>query len=178
MSDNTCTDILEKSRDLFSERGYQGTSVQQIADAVGIKKASVYYHFESKQQIFLALVDDLLREVTVYFKEAIKLPRDEAFATAVSESIEYGVARGSILREMRPAMFDPDQPAVKEAMNQKCEMQEAVAAFLEYCGVEKSEIASVIFLDALHGHLQRRIHGDQTASTEAFSTYLQTLFKI
>jgi Transcriptional regulator len=43
--------ILDVAIDLYAQRGFDAVSMQDIADAVGIKKASLYYHFESKDQI-------------------------------------------------------------------------------------------------------------------------------
>ena len=53
---NTKQEILEAALDLFSTRGFEATSVSQIAEAVGIRKASLYSHFESKQEILDALI--------------------------------------------------------------------------------------------------------------------------
>ena len=59
---NTKEQILEVSLDLFSIRGYEATSISQIADAVGLRKASLYSHFASKQDILDTLVDELTKE--------------------------------------------------------------------------------------------------------------------
>ena len=59
---NTKEQILEVSLDLFSIRGYEATSISQIADAVGIRKASLYSHFANKQDILDTLVDELTKE--------------------------------------------------------------------------------------------------------------------
>ena len=57
---NTKQEILEASLDLFSVYGFEATSVSQIADAVGIRKASLYSHFESKQAVLDALILQVL----------------------------------------------------------------------------------------------------------------------
>ncbi len=56
MEKNTKQDILAAALDLFSVQGYEATSISQIADAVGIRKASLYSHFGSKQEILEALI--------------------------------------------------------------------------------------------------------------------------
>jgi len=47
--------ILDVALDLFTEQGYDGTSLRQIAEQLGVTKAALYYHFESKGDILLAL---------------------------------------------------------------------------------------------------------------------------
>jgi AcrR family transcriptional regulator len=49
--------VLDAALDLFSEHGFDGTTIQQIADRLGVTKAALYYHFESpKDEILAALV--------------------------------------------------------------------------------------------------------------------------
>jgi AcrR family transcriptional regulator len=47
--------ILDVALDLFSDQGYDGTSLREIADRLDVTKAALYYHFESKDDILLAL---------------------------------------------------------------------------------------------------------------------------
>lgn len=49
-------EILDAAAQLFSEQGYAGTSTRAIALAVGIKQASLYYHFANKEQILAELL--------------------------------------------------------------------------------------------------------------------------
>ena len=59
---NTKQEILEASLELFSVQGFEATSISQIAGAVGIRKASLYSHFGSKQAILDALVKEILEQ--------------------------------------------------------------------------------------------------------------------
>jgi AcrR family transcriptional regulator len=52
--------ILEAAARIFGEKGYHATSMSDIADAVNLQKASLYYHFDSKQEILVALLDHAL----------------------------------------------------------------------------------------------------------------------
>ncbi|WP_051324867.1 TetR/AcrR family transcriptional regulator [Candidatus Solirubrobacter pratensis] len=52
--------ILDAARTLFAERGYAGTSMRDLADALGMTKAALYYHFPGKADILLALIEPLL----------------------------------------------------------------------------------------------------------------------
>ena len=57
---NTREEILEAALDLFSVNGYEATSISQLADAVGIRKASLYSHFVNKQDILDKIVKMVL----------------------------------------------------------------------------------------------------------------------
>lgn len=60
--------ILDEALKLFSTSGYEATSNSQITDAVGIKKSSLYSHFQSKQEIFDTLIDEL---TTIYEENSL-----------------------------------------------------------------------------------------------------------
>jgi len=47
--------LLDVALDLFTEKGYDGTSLREIAERLGVTKAALYYHFASKEDILMAL---------------------------------------------------------------------------------------------------------------------------
>lgn len=55
--------MLDTALDLFSQHGFDGTSLQLIADRLGVTKAAVYYHFHTKDEILAALVDPSFDEL-------------------------------------------------------------------------------------------------------------------
>jgi AcrR family transcriptional regulator len=56
MAQNTRERILDVARELFTDQGYDVTSLREIADRLGFTKAALYYHFQSKEQILQALL--------------------------------------------------------------------------------------------------------------------------
>jgi AcrR family transcriptional regulator len=52
-------EIITAARQLFSQKGYQATSIDEIARAVGVTKGSIYHHFENKEAILEAVADAL-----------------------------------------------------------------------------------------------------------------------
>lgn len=50
--------IFETSLKLFSEKGYDATSIEEITAVVGVAKGTLYYHFSSKEEIFKFLVEE------------------------------------------------------------------------------------------------------------------------
>jgi AcrR family transcriptional regulator len=64
--------ILDVALDLFTEQGYDGTSLREIAEQLGVTKAALYYHFESKEDILMALhmrIHDFGREALMRIGE-------------------------------------------------------------------------------------------------------------
>ncbi len=66
--------ILEEALRQFSEKGFSGTSMSDIAKPLGISKAALYKHFKSKQQIFDAIIEeseiryrDVLDKLSLHF---------------------------------------------------------------------------------------------------------------
>src|SRR6478736_6418493 len=53
---NAREEILDAAAELFTKIGYAGTSTRRIADAVGIRQASLYHHFATKDDILDALL--------------------------------------------------------------------------------------------------------------------------
>ncbi len=62
-SEETRTRIMDASIKLFSTRGFSAASVDDICDEAGISKGAFYHHFESKQALFLALLDGWLQTI-------------------------------------------------------------------------------------------------------------------
>lgn len=51
--------IQQVALEMFTERGYDGTSLREIAEQLGFTKAALYYHFKSKDAILLSLMTEL-----------------------------------------------------------------------------------------------------------------------
>jgi AcrR family transcriptional regulator len=56
---DTRAEILDVASELFTEKGYDATSLREIADRLGITKAALYYHFRSKDDILRALLEPM-----------------------------------------------------------------------------------------------------------------------
>ena len=56
----TRDDIFEAAAQIFREKGFHGTSMQEIAAAVNLQKASLYHHVSSKQELLAGILDQAL----------------------------------------------------------------------------------------------------------------------
>ena len=53
------TELLERAADLFAERGFNGTTLQDVADTVGLTRAALYHYFDSKEALLTTLVEGI-----------------------------------------------------------------------------------------------------------------------
>jgi AcrR family transcriptional regulator len=68
--------VLDAALELFSEHGFDGTTIQQIADRLGVTKAALYYHFESpKDEILAALIEPASKGLDALLDEFEGRPR-------------------------------------------------------------------------------------------------------
>lgn len=61
--------ILEAAKLLFMQEGFRGISMRQIAEAVGVTKAALYYHFKDKEELFVAIVEEYLLAMSTMIDE-------------------------------------------------------------------------------------------------------------
>jgi AcrR family transcriptional regulator len=73
-------EILDAAAELFTTRGYAATSTRSIAEAVGIRQASMYYHFARKEDLLRELLGQTVAPSLEHADELIagRLPADEA----------------------------------------------------------------------------------------------------
>lgn len=93
--------IIEESLTLFSTKGYKGTTVKDIANAVGIKDSSIYKHFQSKQDILTQIVTEMLKKMEDLSIQ-IGLPKENDFTSAAAY---YGMLTTEGLIELGRQIF-------------------------------------------------------------------------
>jgi len=67
--------IQQVAVELFTEHGYEGTSLREIAERLGVTKAALYYHFRSKEDIIESLVQDFHEQMDELIAWARLQPR-------------------------------------------------------------------------------------------------------
>jgi TetR/AcrR family transcriptional regulator len=125
--------IVDEATRLFAARGFDGTAVQDIADAVGVTKQAVLHHFNSKEQVREAVLGAIL----AYWRET--LPRLLLAATASED--RFQAVFGELLRFFAT---DPNRARVvlREALDRPADMKkllrgavrpwlDAVAAYVD-----------------------------------------------
>lgn len=96
--------ILDAALTLFAENGYDGTSVEQIANIVGIKAPSLYKHYKGKEDILNALIDSAEARYEEMFgseKNTGKVPGSrKEFIKVTMERISFTM-RDPVIRKTR-----------------------------------------------------------------------------
>ncbi|CQD20642.1 TetR family transcriptional regulator [Mycobacterium lentiflavum] len=99
------TRVLDAALDLFAQHGVSGTSLQMIADAVGITKAAVYHQFRTKDQIVIAVTERELGRLLPALEAAEAQGNGPQARDALLESVVEMAVRDR--RLVRTLQFDP-----------------------------------------------------------------------
>ncbi|MFG2951011.1 TetR/AcrR family transcriptional regulator [Streptomyces adustus] len=121
---DTKAEIRSVAMELFTEKGYEATSLREIAERLGVTKAALYYHFTSKEDIVVSLFAEHLAT----FDELIawartQTPGPQLLTQAIDRMIDMASERGS--RMVRFALANqrvikdlhPGHQSVHERMN-------------------------------------------------------------
>ncbi|WP_312857029.1 TetR/AcrR family transcriptional regulator [Novosphingobium chloroacetimidivorans] len=87
--------IVEIATRSFLERGYAATSMSAIADELGGSKATLWSHFASKEELFTAVVDDLVARLSIEIEEDL-----------IHDSFSIEGLRRYVLRYLKKLMSD------------------------------------------------------------------------
>ena len=74
MANDTKERILEAALEMFSQNGYAGTNIRELSASLGLVKSGVYKHYESKEAIWNALLDEMIAYYEEHFGSPEHLP--------------------------------------------------------------------------------------------------------
>ena len=119
-AERTSQQILETARRLFAELGYDATSLQMIADEIGLTKAAVYYHFRAKSE--------LLRAIMLPGVQRLEALLDDAAATrgrrARLEFLVSGYADFLVQNRHYAVMAATDPAARRDKLNESATLRQ------------------------------------------------------
>lgn len=121
--------IITISAKLFAEKGYDKTSMQDIADAVGMSKGGIFHHFSSKEDIFNAVMERQFEQIT----ETVKKWLNEMHGLTAKEKL-----RGLIKRNLM------DEKIIKESGNMISSAAESPQIILAFTQDNVKKLAPII----------------------------------
>jgi len=112
--------ILREATRLFAARGLDATSIQEVADAVGVKKQSLLYHYANKDVLHRAVLEALLSRWNETLPRLLRAAaREDRFDAILDETIGFFVEDPSRARLL-----------LREALDRPEKMRELVAEFV------------------------------------------------
>ncbi|WP_217635733.1 TetR/AcrR family transcriptional regulator [Alteribacillus persepolensis] len=107
----TSTNIKRTALSLFAKHGYNGTSLSDIAKQVGMKKPSLYNHFSSKADLFLAVADEVFAAYVDYIEKALAQVRGTSVKMKLKQALlstaQFLSSHDVGMMYMRMVMFPP-----------------------------------------------------------------------
>ena len=135
--------LLQAAEELFSERGYAATTIEQIASRAGASRATFYLHFEGKWQAAGALMDRRLMPETIRYYErldALGVPDRDQLRAWLDDALDfYERHRQDLIVYRQAAELEPQLAALQPEYLGRC--ADAMAGFLERWGADRREEA-------------------------------------
>ncbi|MFC8385307.1 TetR/AcrR family transcriptional regulator [Nocardia sp. NPDC056952] len=85
--------IRDAAVQLFAAKGFEQTSLREVADVVGITKASLYYHYASKLDLLLAIIDPIIDHMRDIVEDIEAVPYNDEGIRAVLRTYLRGMIR-------------------------------------------------------------------------------------
>jgi TetR/AcrR family transcriptional regulator len=113
-AERTRAAILEAAEAIFAERGFAAARLEDVAEAVGIRRASIVYHFRDKRELYEAVLARLFGDFRVRLEAAFasRAALIERIEAAVGAWVDYVAARPALARILLREVADgsPAQP--------------------------------------------------------------------
>jgi AcrR family transcriptional regulator len=101
--------ILSEARQCFANQGYEGTSLNDIAAGVGIRRQSLLHHFPSKEAIYRQVMQDALTDWDLRLRQPLEAPRPDGWElvdTILEVSFEFFRANPELVSIVRREALD------------------------------------------------------------------------
>ena len=164
--------IVAAARRLFADKGYAGTSLQAVADAVGIRKPSLLYHFRSKDILRRAVLDDVLAHWKSELPHLLARSRSgkDRFAGAVGALVGFFEDDPSRARIIVREMLD--QPELVERLLSQLEDLEELREDLTEDEYNETKADTLAQLKEFQASLAKMASGSMTLQSNLEATRL------
>jgi AcrR family transcriptional regulator len=172
--------ILAEAGRLFAEQGYEETSLLQLARAVGVKKASLYYFFKDKEEIFSAVANDLWQRMEEGVKrlseegEKGKISPRKYFVDILEMVIACNKEAGNIMTRMEQSARSPAN--FHKARARITSMRRMLRNFLKSRGVKDPAIAEEVIVNSIQGYVLHNSYCPSPVSVKKYANYIGSLF--
>lgn len=133
---------------LFAHKGYEGTTMKEIAELVGIKKASLYAHYDGKEALFFTILEDLKQEYIALTQQIMidcqELEAEDKLRQMFEQYVRYYAAKPDIQAFWTQSLFFTPSEINGRIFDQLKSYQTEVEKWIEQALMEgmRSEIIS------------------------------------
>ncbi len=105
--------LFQAAAELFSQKGYTATSVNEIVEAAGVTKPALYYHFGNKEGLYLKMLEEASRDLELEIQQAVATPGDAVtrIRTLCDRLMEMVITHLALVRLMHAMYYGPPQGA-------------------------------------------------------------------
>lgn len=137
--------ILDKSTSLFAEKGYDATSMRDLATAAGVSKALLYHHFSSKEDIYARIAFSATRHLNAFVRT--RIPENGSAAEKLRAYMGaaakfYADHRSAWVAASNAFWFDPDRHRMEHRLARRREFESMLREIIKE-GVQSGEFNSV-----------------------------------
>ena len=110
--------ILDAALEVFSRHGYNGTSIDEIANAAGISKALIYEHFPSKRELHVSLLERHVQDIFMRLAQTADTgdPGDVRLRSGVNAFFEWVEDNPEAFRLLFRDTFEPEVASVLDRL--------------------------------------------------------------
>jgi AcrR family transcriptional regulator len=83
--------IIQVAKDLFSRKGFEGTTTREISKAAGVSEAIIFRHFQTKEDLYAAIIDFTIRDYSLKFYSEIEHAMQSRDDVAVFEGVAFKI---------------------------------------------------------------------------------------
>ncbi len=167
--------IVEVSRKLFSQKGFDATSMEDIAEEVGIRKPSLYYHFDSKEGIYAVVLDRIMQETTELFGLQNERFEENDLVYVFEESLRRGIEAGAGIIFLNKDLCNSKHLHSQEIRKRYKKMKKAIATFLSHYPVSDANFAAEVVIDSQQMYLIRNANNEKLLSVRKHAQKLVDL---
>lgn len=131
--EKTIEQILAVSAKLFTEKGYDKTSIQNIIDAIGMSKGAIYHHFKSKEEI----LDAVIKQRSNY--------ASDIFNTLI-QNIQANNAKEKLVKILETVIADQNSHSIDSVLSSQIKNPQFVVTGVKECITKDAPLVAEVIL--------------------------------
>lgn len=167
--------IIDKAKKIFAQKGYESASMADIAESAGVEKASLYYFFRNKEELFAAITEQNWNELAKKLRNDAALSPEsitkETFAEYIVHIIKKNLKAGLAVLDFNVCSAASPHCFAKATAHQLY-MKKRMREFFKKIGISDIDTAESVIVSGIQGYIiQSQMHKPMV-SPERFGRYL------